>query len=109
MAAAPLIAGQPVAALLDRRLSATTALEAWSGRIAQLVEQLTLNQRVVGSSPTAPTNHIADPPHLFISSLLSSLQGLTLLQAGLTLLFAACSLPARTFSTRPPFCARGRR
>jgi hypothetical protein len=25
------------------------------GRIAQLVEQLTLNQRVVGSSPTAPT------------------------------------------------------
>ena len=31
------------------------------GRIAQLVEQLTLNQRVVGSSPTAPTkdfNHL---------------------------------------------------
>ncbi len=26
------------------------------GRIAQLVEQLTLNQRAVGSSPTAPTN-----------------------------------------------------
>jgi hypothetical protein len=25
------------------------------GRIAQLVEQLTLNQRVVGSNPTAPT------------------------------------------------------
>jgi hypothetical protein len=25
------------------------------GRLAQLVEQLTLNQRVVGSSPTAPT------------------------------------------------------
>jgi hypothetical protein len=25
------------------------------GRIAQLVEQLTLNQRVVGSRPTAPT------------------------------------------------------
>jgi hypothetical protein len=25
------------------------------GRIAQVVEQLTLNQRVVGSSPTAPT------------------------------------------------------
>ena len=25
------------------------------GRIAQLVEQLTLNQRVVGSIPTAPT------------------------------------------------------
>ena len=26
------------------------------GRIAQLAEQLTLNQRVVGSNPTAPTN-----------------------------------------------------
>ena len=26
------------------------------GRIAQLVEQLTLNQRVQGSSPCAPTN-----------------------------------------------------
>ena len=25
------------------------------GRLAQLVEQLTLNQRVVGSSPTSPT------------------------------------------------------
>ena len=29
-----------------------------SGRIAQLVEQLTLNQRVQGSSPCAPTNKI---------------------------------------------------
>ena len=29
-----------------------------SGRIAQLVEQLTLNQRVQGSSPCAPTNLI---------------------------------------------------
>src|SRR5262249_205094 len=29
-----------------------------SGRIAQLVEQLTLNQRVPGSSPGAPTNEI---------------------------------------------------
>ena len=28
------------------------------GRIAQLVEQLTLNQRVAGSSPAAPTNQI---------------------------------------------------
>jgi hypothetical protein len=28
----------------------------WDGRIAQLVEQLTLNQRVQGSSPCAPTN-----------------------------------------------------
>src|SRR5262249_5418161 len=36
----------------------------WSGgifgRIAQLVEQLTLNQRVPGSSPGAPTNKIKD-------------------------------------------------
>ena len=28
------------------------------GRIAQLVEQLTLNQRVQGSNPCAPTNEI---------------------------------------------------
>jgi hypothetical protein len=27
------------------------------GRIAQLVEQLTLNQRVTGSSPVAPTRY----------------------------------------------------
>ncbi len=27
----------------------------WPGRIAQLVEQLTLNQRVQGSNPCAPT------------------------------------------------------
>ena len=30
------------------------------GRIAQLVEQLTLNQRVQGSNPCAPTNKIND-------------------------------------------------
>ena len=30
------------------------------GRIAQLVEQLTLNQRVQGSSPCAPTNKIKE-------------------------------------------------
>ena len=29
------------------------------GRLAQLVEQLTLNQRVVGSSPTSPTTQFA--------------------------------------------------
>ena len=29
-----------------------------SGRIAQLVEQMTLNHRVVGSIPTAPTKSI---------------------------------------------------
>src|SRR5207248_6998974 len=31
-----------------------------SGRIAQLVEQLTLNQRVLGSSPSASTNFFND-------------------------------------------------
>jgi hypothetical protein len=31
------------------------ALIVSDGRIAQLVEQLTLNQRVLGSSPSAPT------------------------------------------------------
>ena len=31
------------------------ALSRWRGRIAQLVEQLTLNQRVQGSNPCAPT------------------------------------------------------
>ncbi len=30
------------------------------GRLAQLVERLTLNQRVVGSSPTSPTIHFRD-------------------------------------------------
>ena len=33
---------------------------ALTGRIAQVVEQLTLNQRVVGSSPTAPTKEIRE-------------------------------------------------
>ena len=33
------------------------------GRIAQLVEQLTLNQRVLGSSPCAPTIEINDLAH----------------------------------------------
>ena len=32
---------------------------AW-GRVAQLAEQLTLNQRVRGSSPRAPTNLFKD-------------------------------------------------
>ena len=38
--------------LLARTLS---GLRTFDGRIAQLVEQLTLNQRVPGSSPGAPT------------------------------------------------------
>ncbi len=35
------------------RLNALLILN--SGRLAQLVEQLTLNQRVIGSNPMAPT------------------------------------------------------
>jgi hypothetical protein len=41
-----------LALLQDRALSSGGIF----GRIAQLVEQLTLNQRVPGSSPGAPTN-----------------------------------------------------
>jgi hypothetical protein len=42
-----------------RALAAKTVkvlMSAGLGCIAQLVEQLTLNQRVVGSNPTAPTS-----------------------------------------------------
>ena len=39
----------------DRRAQFQPGRRAIGGRIAQLVEQLTLNQRVVGSNPTAPT------------------------------------------------------
>ena len=38
--------------------SRTALARGMGGRIAQLVEQLTLNQRVQGSSPCAPTNLI---------------------------------------------------
>ena len=41
--------------MIDGPLPARTVGRAGQGRIAQLVEQLTLNQRVVGSNPTAPT------------------------------------------------------
>ena len=47
-----------------RRLSNpyVSRLRCWTGRgcVAQLVEQLTLNQLVVGSIPTAPTNLFKD-------------------------------------------------
>ena len=49
------IAGQPRAALLQHA-SLRSSPASRPGRIAQLVEQLTLNQRVPGSSPGAPTN-----------------------------------------------------
>ena len=39
----------------------------WCGRLAQLVEQLTLNQRAVGSNPTAPTNDFSKIKDLGIS------------------------------------------
>jgi hypothetical protein len=58
------LAGHPRVALLNdallRGLSGPS-----SGRIAQLVEQLTLNQRVPGSSPGAPTK----PKALFLNKL----------------------------------------
>src|SRR3569623_2038028 len=44
-------------ALLQDRLADEAFGLRQSGRLAQLVEQLTLNQRVVGSIPTAPTIH----------------------------------------------------
>ena len=50
--------GQAYLALLNTRLfgdDQTFRRIFFDGRLAQLVEQLTLNQRVVGSSPTAPT------------------------------------------------------
>jgi hypothetical protein len=49
------LAGHPGIALLNDALSRRLAGLKASGRIAQLVEQLTLNQRVPGSSPGAPT------------------------------------------------------
>ncbi len=43
---------------LSRAISHPLALFPTRGPLAQLAEQLTLNQRVVGSSPTRPTNFI---------------------------------------------------
>src|SRR4029078_18723 len=57
------VGGQGVPPLLRPALPQAPPGLSTSGRIAQVVEQLTLNQRVVGSSPTAPTNqinHLAD-------------------------------------------------
>src|SRR5947208_3215668 len=51
----PRLAGHPGVALLNDGLSRRPFRTHASGRIAQLVEQLTLNQRVPGSSPGAPT------------------------------------------------------
>src|SRR5262245_15899002 len=55
------LAGHPkVALLIDALLQGPSGPR--SGRIAQLVEQLTLNQRVPGSSPGAPTKPFNDLP-----------------------------------------------
>ena len=59
-------AGQPGGPLLDAGPSRALRLSEGDGRIAQLVEQLTLNQRVQGSSPCAPTIEIKDLRHIFI-------------------------------------------
>ncbi len=40
-----------------------SVVKAADGHIAQLVEQLTLNQRVVGSIPTVPTILLKKGPH----------------------------------------------
>ena len=50
--------GRPSALALQRRLTPPPAgsISQASGRLAQSVEQLTFNQRVLGSSPRAPTN-----------------------------------------------------
>src|SRR5262245_36237053 len=59
----PAFPGQPRIALLQDPAQTGFPRDGHSGRIAQLVEQLTLNQRVLGSSPSAPTNllkHLVD-------------------------------------------------
>jgi hypothetical protein len=56
--------GQPPAPLVSARhpvgLGGRRGIANAIGRIAQLVEQLTLNQRVLGSNPSAPTIQISD-------------------------------------------------
>src|SRR6202011_4899235 len=59
----PIAGHRGVALLNDALLRRLPGLS--SGRIAQLVEQMTLNHRVPGSSPGAPTklfNHLAEIP-----------------------------------------------
>ena len=51
--------GHPRLAITKTRLSIYGIVtEGYGGPLAQLVEQLTLNQRVAGSSPARPTNKI---------------------------------------------------
>ena len=53
-----------------KRALAVLGLAPAGGRIAQLVEQLTLNQRVQGSNPCAPTNEINGLDGLLIFGIL---------------------------------------
>jgi hypothetical protein len=57
---APVCAGQAGPPLLNAGPCRAKPRGGCDGRIAQLVEQLTLNQRVQGSSPCAPTIDIKD-------------------------------------------------
>ena len=63
------------------------------GCIAQLVEQLTLNQRVAGSSPAAPTNFCNKLDDFFrnISSQLGVQLGIFVLVSSLAIAFPASS------------------
>ena len=51
-------AGQNRPGRYEARLGRAGVQNLAAGRIAQLVEQLTLNQRVQGSNPCAPTNDL---------------------------------------------------
>ena len=53
-------AGQGMPFRISQPLRANARPPHAAGRIAQLVEQLTLNQRVAGSSPAAPTKEIKE-------------------------------------------------
>ena len=48
----------------------------FNGPLAQLAEQLTLNQRVVGSNPTRPTSHLARVAEL-VDALVLGTSGVT--------------------------------
>ena len=61
-----------------------------------MVEQLTLNQRVPGSSPGAPTKYFCKTKGLHFEPS-TWCRGLTLFRQGLTLLFADCSPRTRIF------------
>ena len=62
---APVSGGQPPAALLNAGPCRAGPPGDRDGRIAQLVEQLTLNQRVQGSSPCAPTIELIEMTLVF--------------------------------------------